>query len=265
MSLTQGRGPLGPKPAGEANFTRTGPAHALYFDPSPKRVRAIFNNETVADSRRAKLLHETALAPVWYFPDSDVRMDLLDPTEHTSHCPFKGDASYWTVRVGERQADNAVWGYPTPIESAPPIAGYLAFYNDRMDTWMEEDDVVIGHPRDPYHRIDIRRTAAPVRVRVGGQVVAETSAARVLFETGLPARYYLPEEQLRTEFFEPSDHTSICPYKGHASYWTVVVDGKRFEDVTWSYLEPFDDALAVAGYRSFRGDDVDVEVDGRPD
>jgi uncharacterized protein (DUF427 family) len=261
MSLTMGPGPFGPKPAGEANFTRTGPAHVLYFDPSPKRVRAVFNGEAVVDSRRAKLLHETGLLPVWYFPAADVRMDLLVPTERTSHCPFKGDASYWTVTVGDRHADNAVWGYPNPIESAPPIAGHVAFYYDSMDTWMEEDEEVIGHPRDPYHRIDIRRTSAPIRVRVGGELVAETTRAKVLFETGLPPRYYVPEADLRAELLELSDKTTICPYKGLASYWSVVVGDKRFDDVFWSYLEPFGEVLDVAGYRSFLGDNVDFEVD----
>ena len=109
--------------------------------------------------------------------------------------------------------------------------------------------------------IDILRTSDPVRVRVGGQVVAETSRSKVLYETGLPARYYVPEEDLRADLLEPSDHTSICPYKGRASYWSVVVDGKRYDNVFWSYLDPFDEARAIAGYRSFLGENVDIDVD----
>jgi uncharacterized protein (DUF427 family) len=262
MSLTMRRGPFGGTPAGAANFTRNGPAHVLYLDPSAKRIRAVFNGETVIDSRRAQLMHETGLLPVWYFPEQDVRKDLLVPTERTSHCPFKGDASYWTVTVGDRTADNAVWSYLKPIDSAPPIGGLMAFYYDTMDTWLEEDEEVIGHPRDPYHRIDICRTSDPVEVRVGGHVVAESTRTRALFETGLPTRYYFPVDDIRVDLLEPSTKTTICPYKGHASYWSVVVAGERWESVAWSYLDPFNEVLAVAGYRSFLGDAVEINAAG---
>jgi uncharacterized protein (DUF427 family) len=106
--------------------------HALYLEESPKRVRVVFGDETVADSRRAKLLHEAGLLPVYYFPQEDVRMELLEESDHTTHCPFKGDASYWSVRVGERIAENAVWAYPEPIDSCPPITGLVAFYWNKM-------------------------------------------------------------------------------------------------------------------------------------
>jgi uncharacterized protein (DUF427 family) len=97
-------------------------------------VRAIFNGETVADSRRVKLMHETGHLPVYYFPEEDIREDLLEPTDHTTHCPFKGDASYRSVRVGDRVAENAVWAYPEPEENFAPLAGYAAFYAAKMDT-----------------------------------------------------------------------------------------------------------------------------------
>jgi len=95
----------------------------------------MFNGETIADSKRVKLLHETGYLPVYYFPEEDVRMDLLEESNHTTHCPFKGDASYWSAKVGDRVAENAVSGYPEPLESAPPLAGYLAFYWHTMDVW----------------------------------------------------------------------------------------------------------------------------------
>lgn len=126
MTLTIGTGPFGPQTAGTFNFTRAGPAHVLYFEDSPRRVRAELNGETVADSQRVRLLHETGLLPVYYFPRDDVRMEFLVPSDHTTHCPFKGDASYFSVKVGDRVAENAVWYYPEPIESCPPIAGYVA-------------------------------------------------------------------------------------------------------------------------------------------
>jgi uncharacterized protein (DUF427 family) len=109
--------------------------HVLFFEDSPRRVRVMFGGEIVADSRRVKLIHEQGHLPVYYFPRSDVRMDLLEATDLTTHCPFKGDASYWSVRVSDRVAENAVWGYPEPIDSAPPLADYLAFYWNKMDEW----------------------------------------------------------------------------------------------------------------------------------
>lgn len=261
MTLTLGTGPFAPRPAGRFNFTRTGPAHVLFWDPSPKRVRAVVGGETVVDSRRAKLLHETGLAPVWYFPTGDVRMDLLEPTDHHTHCPFKGNASYWSLNAGGRVLANVIWGYPEPLESAPPLAGHVAAYHDRMDAWYEEDDQVIGHPRDPYHRIDVREGSQHVVVRVGGELVAESWRPRLLFETGLAPRYYLPEDDV-SKALEASETSTICPYKGVASYWSSSVGEHQHDDVAWAYLDPLTDAQPVKGYRSFSGEGVVVEVDG---
>jgi uncharacterized protein (DUF427 family) len=134
MTLTIGTGPFGDQGDKAFNFEARAPRdHVLYFEASPRRVRVAFGGETVADSRRAKLMHEAGLLPVYYFPEEDVRMDLLEATDHATRCPFKGDASYWSVRVGERVAESAVWSYPEPTESAPPLKGYLAFYWRKME------------------------------------------------------------------------------------------------------------------------------------
>ncbi|MGI8757952.1 MAG: DUF427 domain-containing protein [Acidimicrobiales bacterium] len=262
MTLTKGSGPFGRNPAGQFNFTRTGPAHVLFLDPSPKRVRAFLGDEAVVDSRGAKLLHETGLTPVWYLPVDDVRMDLMVATDHRSHCPFKGDASYWSVRLDGRTVDNVAWGYPEPLPPAPPIGGHVAFYHERMDAWFEEEERVIGHPLNPYHRIDVREGSRHVRVRVGGEVVADTEQPKLLFETGLPVRYYVADDDVGADLLEPTATTTICPYKGVASYESVTVDGRTYADVAWAYREPLSDATRVAGHRSFMGDGVEVEVDG---
>src|SRR5919202_165069 len=191
MTLTIGTGPFGKQSNGMFNFdTGVLQPHTLYFKDSPRRVRVMFNGETIADSKRVKLLHETGHLPVYYFPKEDVRMDLLEESDHTTHCPFKGDASYWSVKVGDRVAENAVWGYPEPLEDAPPISGYVAFYHGAMDKWLEEDEEIIGHPRDPYHRVDVLNSSRHVRAIVNGEVVAETYQPKILFETSLPPAYY---------------------------------------------------------------------------
>lgn len=216
MTLTRGSGPFSGHPGGAFNFRIDAPKHILYFEDSARRVRVCLGGETIADTRASKLMHETGHLPVIYFPQEDVRTDLLEPTAHSTHCPFKGDASYWTIRAGDREAQNAVWGYPDPPEGAPPIAGYLAFRFDAMDAWIEEDEPILGHPRDPYHRVDVRQGSDHVRVLAGGEILADTARPKLLFETGLPTRWYIPSQDVRTGLLIESDTTTVCPYKGRA-------------------------------------------------
>ena len=263
MTLTIGTGPFGNQSAGTFNFdTGVLRAHTLYFEDSPRRVRVVLGGETVADSKRAKLLHETGHLPVYYIPEEDIRMDLLDESDHTTQCPFKGDASYWSVRVGDRVSENAVWSYPEPVDSAPSLAGYLAFYWNKMDHWYEEDEEVFVHPRDPYHRVDILESSRRVKVRVNGEVVAETERPRILFETGLPPRYYIPPEDVREDVLVGSQKTTRCPYKGVASYWSVEAGGERVEDLIWYYPGPIPEAAKIEGHLAFFNERVDLEVDG---
>ncbi len=263
MALALGAGPFGEGGNGEFNFEVGAPGrHVLYLEDSPKRVRAVFGGETVADSRSVKLLHETGHLPVYYFPEGDVRMDLLEATDHTTHCPFKGDASYWSVRAGSRVAENAVWGYPEPIETSPHLAGHVAFYHDAMDKWLEEDEEIIGHPHDPYHRVDVLESSRHVTVRLNGEVLAETGRPKVLFETSLPPRYYVPPEDVRRDLLVESETRSVCPYKGIASHWSVEAGGERVEDIVWGYPEALPEAQKVEGHFCFYDGKVDVEVDG---
>ncbi len=150
MALTVGSGPFGTKSKGQFNFdTNVLQAHTLYFEDFPRRVRATLNGEVVADSERAKMLHETGHLPLYYFPEEDVNWKILEKTDHTTHCPFKGDAAYWSVKAGDREAENAVWGYPEPLEQSPWLSGYVSIYFDAMDRWMEENEEITVHPRDP--------------------------------------------------------------------------------------------------------------------
>jgi uncharacterized protein (DUF427 family) len=263
MTLTIGTGPFGDQGDKTFNFEVRAPGgHVLYFEDSPRRVRVKFGGQTVADSRRVKLMHEAGLLPVYYFPEEDVRMDLLEATDHTTHCPFKGDALYWTVRVGDRVAENAVWSYPNPLEEAPPLAGYLAFYWRRMDHWFEENEEVFVHPRDPYHRVDVLESSRHVRVSMNGEVVAETERPAILFETGLPPRYYIPPEDVRDDVLAGSQNTTQCPYKGIASYYSVVAGGDRAEALVWYYPDPIPEAAKIRGLLCFYNEKVDIEVDG---
>jgi uncharacterized protein (DUF427 family) len=252
MSLTLGTGPFGRHPAGVFNSSIEGPKHLLYFEPFPRRIRGLIGGETVIDTLDGMLLYESTLKPVLYVPEADVRADLIQPTDHSTHCPYKGDASYWTAAGVE----NALWGYKEPIETASFLRGFVAAYWDRFDTWFEEDEQLTGHLRDPYHRIDVRPTSARVTVRANGDVLAASGRAQLLFETGIPPRAYLPLEDVRRDLLTPTGTETTCPYKGTASYWSA----GDLADVAWSYRNPIPEAGAIEGLVSFLGDGVEVEI-----
>jgi uncharacterized protein (DUF427 family) len=255
-----GSGPFGREPAGTFNFEPPPRGRALYLEPTPKRIRAVVAGETVVDSRRAMFLHESGHQPIYYFPPEDVRSDLLEPTDRHTHCPKKGDASYYTIRVGDHVVEDGAWYYPEPLDGAPPIKDLIAFYWNRMDQWFEEDEEVFVHPRDPYHRVDVRRTDRHVRVSLDGELLAETDRAMALFESNLPARWYLPREDVVAEL-EPSDTVTRCPYKGTAGYYSVTgVEGGK--DLIWYYAEPFPESSQIAGLLCFFNEKVDLELDG---
>jgi uncharacterized protein (DUF427 family) len=263
MSLTVGKGPFADEPAGRFNLEIEPPTGSvLFFDPVPQRIRALFAGETVVDSKRAKLLHETGHLPVYYFPLEDVRTDLLERTDTHTHCPHKGEASYWSLAVGARSAPDAVWAYEEPIEPASFLRGHVAVYWHVPDEWFAEDEQLFGHPRDPYSRIDVYRTSRRVRVAVGGEVVAESVRTRALFETGLPTRYYFPPEDVRLDLLDPSPKRTRCAYKGSASYWHVRAGGELHDDLAWTYPDPQHDAAPVRDLIAFFNERVDLDVDG---
>jgi uncharacterized protein (DUF427 family) len=262
MALTMGSGPFGHAPAGVFN-TDVRREGLLYFEDSPRRIRGVLAGETVVDSRRVKIMHEHGHLPRAYFPRADVRTDLLQRSEHTTHAPGKGDAVYWTLRVNDRTVPNAAWSYPDPPPGAPPLGGYLAFFIAAMDSWLEEDEPMIGHIRDPYHRVDVVNTSRHVRVSLAGTVLAESARTRAIFETGLPTRWYFPPEDVRAALIG-SDLQTVCSYKGHADYRSVRVGDEVHENVAWTYAQPRHDAAAVAGYVAFFNERVDIVVDGEP-
>jgi len=246
----------------ESGF-KTNPDYKIALEPSLRRVRVQFNGEWVADSTNARLLFETRHLPVYYFPRSDVRLDLMRPTEHHTFCPYKGTASYWTIRVGDKSSENAVWGYPEPYDEVDAIKDYVAFYWDRVDHWYEEDEEIFVHPRDPYKRVDVIASSRHVQVILGGETVADTREARFLFETRLPTRYYIPQEDVRMELLVPSEKTSACPYKGRARYWSAKIGGRDYPDIVWFYPEPIPECPKIRGLLSFFNEQVDaILVDG---
>lgn len=229
----------------------------LTFYASPKQIRAVVSGDTLADSVRSVLMLEKDHLPVCYFPPEDVRLDLLVQSDHRTHCPIKGDATYWNLSAGGRKVENAAWSYERPVPGAERIGSLLAFYWDWVDHWFEEDEEVFGHPRDPYHRIDVRPSARAVTVEFGGETVARTRRGLFLFETGLPTRYYVPPQDVRSELLTPSDSTSICPYKGTAAYWSLEAGGKCANDAVWVYPDPLPECPRIRDHFCFYPEKVD--------
>ena len=258
-----GTGPLGKKPAGTFNFQPPQPGKALYLEPTPKRIRVEVGGEVIADSRHAFLLHEGGLQPIYYFPLEDVREEFLEPSDRHTHCPKKGDASYYTIRAGGEVVEAGAWYYPEPLDGTPPIKDLIAFYFDRMGRWLEEGEEIGVHPRDPYHRIDVLATDRHIRVSLDGELLAETDRALALFESNLPTRWYMPAEDVVASL-EPSDTITHCPYKGAAAYYSVEADGDGGKDLVWCYDGPFDEVRRIKGLVCFYNERVDIELDGEP-
>lgn len=262
MSLTLRGRPLASAPPETVNYHIDAPGHRLLFDPFPRRIRAVFAGHTVLDSTRGMLLHESNLLPQLYVPRDDVDEALLAPTGTITHCPFKGDAAYWSLAVGQRTAGDAVWAYPEPTAAADWLRGYYAPYFAAMDAWFDEDEEVAGHLRDPYHRVDVRACSRRVRVVADGTVLADTRRSVVLSETGLPNRYYLPAEEVAPGMLAISATHTVCPYKGTASYRTVHTPSGPIADAAFFYPEPYDDARAIADRLCFLADGIETRVDG---
>jgi uncharacterized protein (DUF427 family) len=232
----------------------------IRVEDGPKRVRAYLGGELVVDTRQPKLVWEIPYYPAYYLPLDHVRTELLSPSERVERSPSRGEAHYFTIKAGGEERIDGAWQHPeSPIEA---IRDHLRIEWSAMDHWFEEDEEVIVHPRDPYSRVDILRSSRHVQVEVDGVVVADSHHPTLLFETGLPTRYYLPLTDVRMELLRPSSTSTQCPYKGTASYWSLEVDGKRYDDYVWTYPAPLPESQKVIGLACFYNEKVDLIVDG---
>jgi uncharacterized protein (DUF427 family) len=148
-----------------------------------------------------------------------------------------------------------------PPAEAPGLEDHVTFAFADMDAWYEEDDEIVGHAIDPYHRVDVRDSSRHVRVSVGGTVLAESTRARVIFETSLPPRWYFPPEDVIADL-QAGDLQTTCAYKGRASYRSYADGGPEGENVAWFYEQPLENAARVGGYIAFFGERVDLDIDG---
>ena len=233
---------------------RTAAFDQLRYEPTERRVRA----DDALDSTRALLVWEPRrIVPAYAVPEEDLR-EAVEPA------PASDEVVPGVLHPGIPFAVHSAPGTPVSIGGRvgagfrlDDLPGHVVLDLAAFDAWYEEDERVFGHPRDPFSRIDVRRTSRPVRIEVGGEVLAETTQARMLFETGIHTRFYVPRADVRGELV-PSARRSYCPYKGEASYWSL----GRHEDIAWSYEDPLPDGPPIAGLVAFWDERVEVYLDG---
>ncbi len=201
-----------------------------HHEPCPRRVRVVHGGHVAVDTTEALYVWEHPYYPWWYVPTSSIESSLLP-------------AQALSTGLG--------------------IDGYTRIQWDGVDAWFEEDEEVFKHPRDPYHRVDVRDSSRHVTVSIDGVVVAESTRPRLLFETGLPTRYYLPKLDVRMDLLTPTTTSSVCPYKGLAEYWSVTTNDTTHVDYAWGYRDPIPEAFKIAGLVCFYNEKVDIEVDGK--
>ncbi|MFC8387095.1 DUF427 domain-containing protein [Nocardia sp. NPDC057272] len=223
-----------------------------------KRVRVYLRGKLVADTLRPLLVWEIPYYPTYYVPLTDVRADL-DPNGITEHSPSRGDATGYDVAVEGLRADGAALRY---LDSPLPELKDAVRLDIAAFDWFEEDEQVFAHPRDPYSRVDILGSSRHVRVEIDGVTVADSHSPRILFETGLPARYYLPLTDVRMDLLTASDTHTSCPYKGTADYWNVRLGDTEHADIVWIYRTPLPESQKVAGLACFYNEKVDIYLDG---
>ncbi len=251
----------------------------LRYEPTAKRVRARLGGETVLDTTRALLVWEPSrVVPGYAAPAGDLAGELVAAPsfdraetiplvtleaggppviESAGFRLHTADGEELTLRAAGTERVGAAF---RPAD--PDLDGYVILDFDAFDEWLEEEEEIGGHPRDPLHRVDVRRSSRHVRLEVDGVVVAESTRPRMVFETKLSPRFYLPPEDVRGELLRPSDTRTICAYKGTASYFSLAVGGRSVADIAWTYESPLPDAAELAGYVSFFDERVDVRLDG---
>jgi uncharacterized protein (DUF427 family) len=202
--------------------------------------------------------------PVYYFPLDDVRRDLLADSERAMTDPLLGPRAFYHLVVGDRRIEDAAWRYDAPPAELAELAGHVGFYWSKLDHWYEEDDEVFVHPRSPYHRVDVLNSSRHVRVRVGGEFIADSRRPRLLFETGLPTRYYLPRMDVRMDLLAESETVTQCPYKGRTVHFDLhLADQQVVHDIAWSYPYPIPECPKIENLICFYDERVDeVEIDG---
>lgn len=258
MGLSWQQGPLATSAVGRFLVPDPLPERLLFAEPLRRRMRVRFGGRWIADSEDVVLLHEPGRYPVAYFPLTDVVPDTLHPLDTVTTHRDLGPTSWFAVTAGSENARRAAWQHTGLPAHAAELEGRVAFAWRAMDAFFEEDERIVGHAADAYHRNDIRTTSRHLVVRVGDRVVADTTRPLVLYESGFAPRWYVPRADVDETALTAVEGRTFCPYKGLASY----VDVGGVERAAWSYPEAWPEVERVRGMVSFEPDKVTVLLDG---
>ncbi|BBY24415.1 DUF427 domain-containing protein [Mycobacterium stomatepiae] len=258
MGLAWQQGPLATASIGHFLTEQPMPPRLLFAEPLRRRLRVRFGERWVADSEDVVLLHEPGRYPVAYFPTGDIEAGILVSEDRVTPHKGLGDTQWFTVRVGKHEAQHAAWQHVELPRHAAVLDGRVAFAWRGMDAFYEEDERIVGHAADAYHRIDIRSTSRHLVIRDGDRVVADTRHPLALYESGFAPRWYVPRNDVDESALESVDGQTFCPYKGIASYYDV---GER-KRAAWSYVNAWTEVERVSNLVSFEPDKIDVYLDG---
>lgn len=232
---------------------------SVRIEANPKWIRGTHGGRTVVDSRRARFVWEIPYYPAWYFPLDDIAAKL-EATGETFRSPSRGTGTWYDLVIDGEVLPKAAWRHlDSPVDELQEL---VRIEWDAMHSWFEEEVEVFVHPRSPETRVDTLPSSTHVRVLVDGQVVADSFRPTLLFETGLPTRYYLPKSDVRMDLLSPTPTETACPYKGWAGYWDVTVDGTVHHDLAWGYRTPLPESEGIAGLVCFYNEKVDIELNG---
>jgi uncharacterized protein (DUF427 family) len=259
MGLAWQQGPLAPGAVGHFLVPEPLPQRLLYAEPLRRRMRVRFGGEWIADSEDVLLLHEPGHYPVAFFPLADLRSGVLVAENRTTQHRELGDTAWFTVTAGDRTAPRSAWQYRVPPDHAGELRDRVAFAWRAMDAFYEEDERIVGHAADPYHRIDIRQTSRHLVVRDGDRVIADSARPLALYESGFAPRWYVPLADIDESALSLTENQTFCPYKGLASYYDI---GER-KGAAWSYPQAWPEVSRVANLVSFEPDKIDVYLDGK--
>jgi uncharacterized protein (DUF427 family) len=258
MGLAWQQGPLAPGAIGRFLAPDPLPPRLLYAEPLRRRMRVRFGGTWIADSEDVTLLHEPGRYPVAYFPAGDIAGGVLGPAERTTRHQDLGTTCWYTVRAGQHSVPRAAWQHTELPGYASELKGRVAFAWRAMDAFYEEDERIVGHAADSYHRIDIRQTSRHAVVRHADRVVADTTRPLALYESGFAPRWYVPRADVDETALTRAEGQTFCPYKGLCSYYDIV-DAKR---AAWSYEDAWTEVARISGLVSFEPDRIEVHLDG---
>ena len=228
-------------------------------EPAPRRVRGFLGHELAFDTTSARYVWEVPYYPQYYIPLADVRTEFLRDENHPQKVQLGPSRLHSVVGAGLAYKSAA---RVFDADSGSPVAGTVRFEWDKL-RWFEEDEPIYGHPRNPYSRVDALRSHRHIRVDLDGVVLADTHTPVLLFETGLPTRYYIDPTDVAFEHLEPSSTQTLCPYKGVTSgYWSVRAGDTVHPDLAWTYHYPLPSVAPIAGMVAFYNEKLDIVVDG---